>query len=302
MFLFDINFSYYGKKMLKPILLRSFGRSGSTLMMQLLGTSKLVSFRRIAPYEARYLTYLTRTAALLDSEFTPSEDWGHDTINTGGLQRIGPIPFSDTEYFNRHDFSEIYFKSTWNAFSEYISTKEPEAIFYAEKISLKLADAVSNILPCKNIYLIRDPRDEFISIKKFNEKRGSFGFGWTDDDDDLSFAKKHANARRGYLKKLIQLEEDKNNILIRYEDLILQSGKVVDRLSFFLGLRLEWGGVINGIESHKDHMTSDNQEDSIERWKFHMPSDIIEVYQSILAEELLGLQYNIHAAENDKFK
>ena len=43
-----------------PLLLRSFGRTGTTVVMQLLGTSPNVLFDRVYPFEHRLLAYAAR--------------------------------------------------------------------------------------------------------------------------------------------------------------------------------------------------------------------------------------------------
>ena len=54
---------------LNPLLILDLGgRSGSTLLMQLLGTSPQIAFDRVYPSEVRYLTYLLRWAKMLDQE------------------------------------------------------------------------------------------------------------------------------------------------------------------------------------------------------------------------------------------
>jgi len=45
------------KKQLIPILLRSFGRTGTTMLMQLLGSSEKIIFDKEYPYESRLLAY-----------------------------------------------------------------------------------------------------------------------------------------------------------------------------------------------------------------------------------------------------
>ena len=47
---------------MKPVMIRAFGRTGTTLMMQLLNTSTAVFVPNDYPFESRYLSYLARLA------------------------------------------------------------------------------------------------------------------------------------------------------------------------------------------------------------------------------------------------
>ena len=83
-----------------PILLRSFGRSGSTLVMQLLGTSPNIIFDREYPYEKRHLTYLYRLALLPGKEVNNDGLWNTESLIHKGVDRVGPLPFN-TSIINR---------------------------------------------------------------------------------------------------------------------------------------------------------------------------------------------------------
>ena len=49
---------------LTPILVAGSGRSGTTMLMALLGTDPRVAFDRVYPFENRYLTYFAKFAFL----------------------------------------------------------------------------------------------------------------------------------------------------------------------------------------------------------------------------------------------
>ncbi len=68
--------------MIIPILVRTFGCSGSTLLMQILASSQDIVFERRYPFEVRYLTYLTRTAQLITSERNKGLpfEWGQNGV------------------------------------------------------------------------------------------------------------------------------------------------------------------------------------------------------------------------------
>lgn len=274
-------------------MLRSFGRSGSTMLMQLLGSSDEISFHRKTPYEERYLSYFARLSALTAMPPDNSDGWGHEAVNSGVLTRLGPIPYNGDEYFSREKFQIDVFKALWAAFSLRIKETEPEANFYAEKVSPVIAEVVNKNCYSKNIFLIRDPRDEFLSIVSFNKKRQRNAFGWRKDDTEKTFARRLCSQRIARLNFLARFEQEDRKYLIQYENLILDPYVEVKKLSEWLGVELNWDSLIAQKEAHLSHMTSATPEDSVMRWKSEMSDDIKEIFSCELGSALNALGYEV---------
>ena len=105
---------------LHPILIVRGGRSGSTLLMQLLGTSPRVAFDRVPPFEKRYLAYLVKWSQLL-RPVAPTPEWNQPAIlqSKGPMEVVGGIPIGRAELLHpeRGDLWPAALAEVWEAFS-----------------------------------------------------------------------------------------------------------------------------------------------------------------------------------------
>ena len=285
--------------MITPIMLRSFGRSGSTLLMQVLGSSSNVIFDREYPFEKRHLTYLHRVASVASSESSNSEDWNPDTIFDSKLNRVGPIPYPETSIVDRESLRTDYLLRLWNGFSAQAKAKasgtfdSKRPLYYAEKVVHDICDDVNSVVGAKNIFLFRDPRDEFLSIKSFNQKRGFNGFGWGEDDSDESYALRLCNMRRNFMRHISSIEQDGRRFVIRYEDFINDPHTWTKKIGDWLSLDLNYSAVEAKQSSVAHHITSKNIADSVERWKAELSSNVLDIFTREIGEELLSLGYEV---------
>ncbi|MBR9925679.1 MAG: sulfotransferase [Gammaproteobacteria bacterium] len=279
--------------MVTPILLRSFGRSGSTFMMQLLGSHENVLFERVYPFENRYLTYLARMAALAGMSPDNDGEWNHDRLMHHNVKRVGPLPYQDVSIFDKSKMPKTAFASLWNGFSKSLNVAQNDApVFYAEKVAHDICALVNQSVYTKNLFLIRDPRDEFLSIKSFNKKRGFNGFGWQENDTDESFAVRLCRSRKKFMQTISKIDEkEERRIMVRYEDAIENADKTCTRLSDWLGVQLDAESVQKSAKNFQHHMTSQKVSDSVQRWKNEMSEELKDVFVSELGEELASLKY-----------
>jgi len=283
------------KKQLIPILLRSFGRTGTTMLMQLLGSSEKIIFDKQYPYENRLLAYFFRLSSLPFQEKTNlTINWNNDNLLNPKLNIMGPFPFKTNLIINRRKFKYSFFKDIWKNFSNEIFNLNPQSIYYAEKVPLDIPIELNEIMYCKNIFLLRDPRDELVSIIKFNEKRKIYAFGWRKDDTPLTFARRMIHARKAFIRHFISLPKyDDRRIKIRYEDMIENMYEESKILSKWLGVELYPDKVIKNLNSHKHHMTSNSPKESIKRWKKLLDKEVLKVFEKELGEELVKVGYDI---------
>ncbi|MDR9826775.1 sulfotransferase domain-containing protein [Vibrio sp. FNV 38] len=272
--------------LLTPVLIRSpGGRSGTSLMMELLSSSSEIAFDRRHPYEVRMLSYFYRQSEAMYATKEPG--WANDLLVRGKLNSIGPIPVK-TELINDSSiFINNHFLSSWSTFSSEVMNNHtcgngllPK--YYAEKIPHDILPAVSNIMRCKKIFLVRDPRAEFSSILSFNEKRKSNLFGWQVDDTASSFCSRFVSARVRYFQMLDDIVEDESNMIVRYEDMVLSPIEVCKKLSQFLNVDITNVEVKKNITQNSVHMTSMDPASSITKWKRHLPDDIVTYINSNL--------------------
>lgn len=261
--------------------------------MQLLGSSDKIIFDKTYPYETRNLAYLYRLTCLPFMKKTDVLPWGNESLFMKEYNYMGPLPRNTNLIRDTGRFKKDIFKRIWNGFSAEIAKNYNNTpIFYAEKIPNDIPRVLNQILPCKNILLLRDPRDELVSILSFNKKRNSNDFGWKSDDTIESFAIRHANARKGFIKHYLNGENDSRTIRISYEDLIDKQVETTKYISTWLDIELNPNVVQENLTTHLVHMTSKSPMHSLKRWKKELPSTVIEIYTNVLGSELKELGYD----------
>lgn len=279
--------------MMKPILVRAFGRTGTTLLMQLLGSSKKVIVPNGYPYESRYLSYFGRMVNLMQ-EMPGSAPFTDGDVLDPSKGYLGTCPYNINEISDNSDLKKRLFQGLWNQFSQAVSNdKNQEYIYYAEKVALDLAPQINNNLPgVKNIFLTRDPRGELASIISFNKKRGFNGFGWLDDDTELSFAKRMVSSRQVYLRELSNYDERNENIIVlRFEDVVSNLDETANILSKFLNVEIDPVSVVNNVENMSHHMTSTSISDSRDKWRKELSDETITMFETEMYEELRLFNY-----------
>ncbi|WP_156035244.1 sulfotransferase [Microbulbifer sp. HZ11] len=282
--------------MITPIMLRSFGRSGSTLLMQVLGTSSNVIFDREYPFEKRHLTYLHRVAKVASAEAENGDDWNPDTLFDRNLKRVGPIPYVDTSIVDRSKLRTDYLLRLWNGFSSQVISKAAGSVdpsrplYYAEKVVHDICEDVNQTLEAKNIFLLRDPRDEFLSIKSFNHKRGFKGFGWQENDSDESYALRLCDMRKTFMRHVSNLKSDHRKIFIKYESFMRDPFRFTDEIGDWLDLSLNYGEVLQARDTVSQHITS--EANSI-RWKSELSPRLKKIFSDNIGEELNSLGYEV---------
>lgn len=267
---------------LTPILLDGGGRSGTTLVMQLLATSGQIAFDRLYPFEHRYLLYVFKMSRLWGLPKLPDEIWNSNDLFSPAPVLVGPPPWDRQGLIQHHknggEFSARCFHALWNEFSrsarnfctEDLGDAHTAPRYYAEKVPGWLASEIRPLLPSKVIYLIRDARDIWLSALAFNRKRGYDGFGIeanADPDINLNNFINEAIAR---LARINSIEDTDEEIVFRYEDLVRNFSEESERLGKWLGVTLVPGEVLKNRKELDHHFTTPTADASLERWKTEM--------------------------------
>lgn len=279
-------------------MIRTFGRTGSTLLMQILGTDKRVCFERLYPFEQRYLTYVYNMARMIgETPKANSTTWNNDVLFQSRTVSIGSLPYGRIKAFDREELSRRCFVSLWEQFSqamrEHQQLTHDQLAYYAEKVPNQVADHANRYLNARNIFLLRDPRDEMVSIRSFNQKRGFHSFGWLDSDSDISYARKICRNRKQFLQNLLSFDTSHRRIFVRYEDLIKNGEVEVARLSKWLGVPLSMKKATRDKCIQKKHMTSENPGLSVERWKSELSEEVLDIFRTEIGNELRELGYTV---------
>jgi hypothetical protein len=290
---------------LKPILILWSGRSGSTLLMQLLGTSPLIAFDRVYPYEHPYLLYLVRMARLLERPTRPSEEWRRRDLRVPGGGLVGPFPARRVQILRFQDADPLWARSLralWVEFSQQARAAMPSIVgkgappptMYAEKCQ----DWVPTLLRKAGIehhrlYLLRDPRDVYLSILAFNAKRGvQSGFGMKDEDTPETFARRFAAERRPRLEQVVSGEIPQEQV-VRYDAMIADLDGEARRLGESLGVKLN-AAAVRATERHQSrHITAGSVAASLDRWKREMTTEIQAIFSAELGELLAAVGWEV---------
>ena len=282
---------------LTPIMVRTFGRTGSTLLMQILGTSDQMIFEREYPFEHRYLSYCFNLCRMVSEPPKPDDDWNNDVLFQCRSSKVGGLPYGKTSIVDGNKLQGYAFKALWEQFSlsirEELNCVYGNQYFYAEKVPSQVADAANVLLEARNIFLLRDPRDEMVSIKSFNEKRGFNSFGWAENDTDETYAIKMCRNRRHFMQHMHEAQDTHRRINVRYEDLINNGQQEVERLSEWAGVDMCFETAMGNTDIRSKHMTSKDSASSVERWRNELSSDVQAIFSRELGAELTNLGYSV---------
>ena len=280
---------------LHPILVQGIARSGTTLLMQILGTSPEIIFDRVYPFEVGYLRYLLNWALILEKDCPTGTNLNSFSNIPSPSQTIGPFPYKGSQLWDGKELWPVCFQTAWREFSRIATARtraggnEAPFLYYAEKTPHWVAAFLGRAMAYKSILLVRDPRDIFLSITAFDKKRGFPGFNRLATDDDWSFAKQFIDDCREPLKRIMEAEADPDNILVKYEVLILDVAKESQRLSKHLGVKFDVGTIER--QRFEFHTTSNTGKESVERWRRELPSEFNQFFVSNFYEELKHFGY-----------
>lgn len=267
------------------------GRSGSTLMMQVLGTGREIVFDRRYPSEYRFLSYFCRLAEQMTEPFDEQRHVGVTPFFFGDRPSWGPIPFA-TEVIDVAALRAPLVRGLWTAWSDEVLQTAPDARFYAEKIAVPIADVRSTGLGVRTIDLVRDPRDVLASIRAFTA-RGIDGFGRTPGIDEDAYLDAFVGRTARHLDELLEDADDATTTIVRYEELVADLATVADRLGSWLGVELDAAAVQAARASLAHHMTSDTAEASIGRWQNDLAPEEADRIIQPLVDRLRRVGYDV---------
>jgi hypothetical protein len=279
---------------LMPLLVMGSGRSGTTLLMQLLATSRRIAFDREPPYEVRYLTYLLRWALLLGGTYEPDERWNSTENAHPSGSLIGPFPYPDAQMWGWREIWPESFRHAWSLFSGVAArgaAADATVLYYAEKIPHWIPERLRQVIPYKIIVLVRDPRDVFLSVTAFDKKRGFVGFDRLAGDDDWTYARRVTDSYKEVFPMIRDEAGSPNGFLLRYEDMALNLDIEAKRLSDWLGVKLDTGAVKAQVANFAYHMTSNDPQASVERWRREMSAELNDFFVSEIGQEMRHFGY-----------
>ncbi|WP_028626753.1 sulfotransferase family protein [Metapseudomonas resinovorans] len=298
----------------QPLMLTAIGRSGTTLVMQILGEHNKILTSNFYPYEVKQSAYWMHLLKVLNDP-ADFDNSSHPDKFESNLGLIGHNPYTHQEsmrqfkepdrfydYYNKKLPRELvkFSVSRIEEFYDLIaaSEKRPDAVYFAEKfLPTHLQPMFNDVFTKpKEIILTRDFRDMICSAQSFNEKRNSQAFGRERASDEFDWV--HRIFSTG-ARRVVEAWEDRkySAIHVRYEDLILEPEAQMKRIFEYLEIDSSTSLIhkikekIFNSSGSTHHKTSENPEKSIARWKNEMPKELLEYCNEKLSKELKTFGY-----------
>ncbi len=268
------------------------GRSGSTLLMQLLATSDEIVFDARYPAEYRFLSYFARMASMMSEPFDATRHVGVTPFFFGDGPQWGPIPFA-TEVVEIDRLGGPILNHLWQAWTEEARRSTPGARLYAEKLAVGVSTIAQAGIPLRVIDLVRDPRDVLPSIRAFTA-RGIDGFGRRPGMDEIDYLETFIERYASGLREMAApMPAGVERIRVRYEDLVLDLRSEAARLGEWAGVDLDPSSVEANRGRHEHHMTSATAAQSIGRWRRDLTPREADRIAERLADQMRPYGYEL---------
>jgi hypothetical protein len=270
---------------LQPLMVTTYGRTGSNWLMRLLGEHPQILTYRPFEYEPRVSSYwmqilktLSEPASYLQTLGTRLSDeywWlGHESSPS---ELVIPDP-QIQQWLGRNSIEALatFCQNRIKEFYDQVAVVQgqTDAIYFAEKeLNEFTRRMIQELYPHSHeILLVRDFRDMVCSILDYNAKQKSVSFGREGVSSDEEFIE----LIRRYALTLLRNYEDRSPQahLLRYEDLVLRPDETLSALLEYLDLEPTPSMVEGMIEraseetlAMQEHRTSPDPEKSIGRWR-----------------------------------
>lgn len=281
---------------LEPVLVRGpWGRVGSTLVMEMLGTSPEISFNRTYPCEDRclsnlqhYLRPLSGASANPDGPWLddPNHLWWLDPAVLGFSIQGTPLNYPELDVDRRSIYAGAL-RGAWIAYSKSAAWPgDVQPKFYAEKYGGG-SDGLSTAgLRHYMLDLIRDPRDVWCSVLAFDAKRGYFGFGRHEQQSEEDYRMSFIEAVRRRLDEMASTGPDIPALVVRYEDLVVDPVGQAKRLADWLGVKITAQDSLFQEDALSHHRTAPSPQDTIGRWRRELTPDVNKLFVNELSAHL----------------
>lgn len=298
--------------LLRPLMITSLGRCGSSLLQHTLSFHPQIVVRRAFPHEARALAYWTSVFASLSAPASALQQLAaplaHPLWWTGAHDydsRHYPPEHPDVQWIGSDgvELLAAHCRSGFNAFYRRFAARlgKKNATFASEKLPprLGLHTLAGELFPgAREIVLVRDFRDMLASILAFSARRGS-AFSWQPQrDDEASVA--DIRARIGILHGHWRARRDHVH-LVRYEDLMLAPNPAWQGVLAYLGVERDEATVrtmlrdaaVSDRALQAAHATTKDTASSVGRWKRDLSGNLQGLSRESFAEFLATFGYDV---------
>ncbi|MGH2978372.1 MAG: sulfotransferase family protein [Solirubrobacterales bacterium] len=294
----------------QPILITTFGRTGSMLLMRLLCSHpEVLSYKphrfeqRIASYWIDALLTLSNPVSYLRG--VAPQAGVDDQMWWVGTEAPMPWPLRDEpvqEWLGGEAVEALAAVSQQriDALYEQIAatTGTGDERFFAEKSNLRVSSVAAELYPDgRELFLVRDFRDMLCSVLAFNQKRGATGFGRAQAGSDIEYVEQLG----GWAASLARAWERRRDRahLVRYEDLVQDPERALADLLEHVGVDSS-AATIQGILDRltedvpelREHATSASAQGSVGRWRTDLDPELSDACEQAFgpALELFGYE------------
>jgi hypothetical protein len=295
---------------LQPLMVTSLGRTGTTLLMQLLvAHAGVVTYDR-PPYEARggkyWLHVLQTLAAPTDAgkRVGAPMEFHLETLAAGGNPFYSAqfAAWPEVEAWSGSDYVvdlaafcqrsiDGWYLATAAAQRQ---TIEPLRYFAEKEFPDRYTRLMRELYPeARELFLVRDFRDMIASMRAYNARKGFGDFGRAKAASDTEWL---TDLRQGVVAlRDAWRERGEPASLIRYEDLVREPAAILTPLLASFGLDADAvtiGQLVAAAAPDtpelQGHGTADSPQASVGRWERDLPSKLrsetVEVFGDLLTE------------------
>jgi hypothetical protein len=262
--------------------------------MAMLAAAREVAADDAFPYEHRYLTEILKQALVFEEPHGRILR-GRESWSLGTLGLPPKPPFGERDLLRKGGdgtpYWQLHFTAAWKAFSEFVRGGDGNRTYYAEKFPMTLLGAAEAVLPVKRVYVVRDPRDSWCSVRSFDRRRGFHGFGRKEGESGTDYLRRYVEWYRFYLRHVRKEGRRDRSVVVRYEDLVREPGRAVTGLEELLGIELDIERAHARCARFRDHRTSHDPGSSVERWRNELESGEAAAFSRRLSGELADFGY-----------
>jgi hypothetical protein len=216
-------------------------RSGTTLLMGLLGSFKNVSYVQKYPYEHRFAAYLASTYAVLTSTTPDSSPWQFEAELPN--QRLTPFPFQGDDLSKAwysgsfRDHMKAGLRSSLEALAEGESLKRGyrgDSLWWAEKFPGRHECALVDIFQSFHLLSVtRNPLDITLSRIRLASKKDGI---WVHEGGPINIAETVNHEIRkvhdiAMAHQEVSRRQSQPHLLLRYEDAVDDKAWALDQIA-----------------------------------------------------------------------
>lgn len=298
---------------LQPLLVNSFGRTGTTLLMQMLAAHPAIVVYARPPYEVRGSKYWLHMLKTLASPAEASLPLGTVREFAADPHLAGGNPFQAAEFAawpQVEAWSGSAYVEDLAGFCQrsidgfYLATAAAQEkaidplVYFAEK---HFPDAYPRITrdlypASRELFLVRDFRDMIASMQAYNARRGAGDFGRDRAGSDAAWlAYLHQNFR---VLRNAWRDRGAPGSLVRYEDLVRDPAAALPPLLAYLGLPATPQAVETLLAAAdapelRGHGTAGTPAASIGRWRRDLSPELQRAVEAQFGDLLRDFGYEL---------